>query len=120
MICAAQPGRERVPKEVRQRGETMRRDGEEAAVSGEGDQEGFDSHVGHGGESGGAATKGNDWLGGELMWYISMGVQYNGGVFFFLTGHLWKVGERTEGGQPKCWGTEEELLGTDRAKADPS
>lgn len=58
--CLAQSGRECFPKEVRQRGKTMRRDGAEAAVPGEGDQERWHSDAGYRGESRGASATRDD------------------------------------------------------------
>ncbi len=63
---AVEPGRERVPEKVRQRGPSVRRDGAEAQVLGEGDQEGRDSRARHRREPRGTAAARDDRHGGEF------------------------------------------------------
>ena len=45
-VSRFESGHERIPEEVRQRGPEVRRDGEEAQVPREGDQEGRNSNAG--------------------------------------------------------------------------
>jgi hypothetical protein len=58
-VSRPESGRERVPAEVRERGAALRRDGAEAQVPGEGDQEGRDPHAGN---SGPDETSGADFM----------------------------------------------------------
>ena len=66
-VCAVEPRGERVPAQVRERSQTVRRDGAQAALPGEGDPEGRHSCAGHGGQPGGPHAEGDDRPGGAML-----------------------------------------------------
>lgn len=81
------------PTEVCQWSSSLRWDGAQVALLGEGNQEGWHPYVGYRWESRGPATPRDDWSGS----------------------YLWEVREWAAGSEPECWGTKTQFSGVDRA-----
>lgn len=94
-LISVKPRRQCLPTEVRQRGAPLRRDGAQAALPGEGDQEGWHPDVGYRGEPGGPAAPGDDRLGSYLR----------------------EAGERATGSESERRGAQAQLPGAHRAQA---